>query len=117
MEEHDVTRPIDHPDQVMEDLSSTRDDPSPEAASHRSITTTRQIRKRKRIGRDGCIVEEEQEVLVKTTVIRWSQNIGTAETEPGLGKGKTDSSTKRMEGSPSGDGPELLPDGDSSLRN
>jgi hypothetical protein len=45
----------------------------------RTETTTRQVRKRTRLGGDGRdVVEEEQEVVVRTTGVRWT---GAAETQ------------------------------------
>jgi len=113
-EEHNVTRPMDHLDQVMEDSMSTQDETLAEVKGQRNIFTTRQIRKRKRTGRDGCVVEEEQEVLVKTTVTRWSPKIGSAGTEPGFDKDENELGRKRMGSPPLGDKLELIPNGESS---
>jgi hypothetical protein len=98
----------------VEDSLSLHDEPLPAAEGHRTIVTTRQIRKRKRTGRNGCVVEEEQEVLVKTTVTRWSHKSGSAETEPGLDKDEIGLTRQRMQDPPLGDDPELTPNGDSS---
>ena len=56
----------------------------------RSSTTTRQIRRRTRLGGEGRdVVEEEQEVIVRTTVTRWT-GAAAAETIETKGDGRVE---------------------------
>jgi hypothetical protein len=61
-------------DTAVLNLFGKPDDMESEACGQQSVTTTRQVRSRARVGHDGDIVEEQQEVTVKTTIIRWSRD-------------------------------------------